>query len=180
MRNKPLPLTRPRVDAALLADPSARRALVMKEGPRVLAICQRLAADPEDAFQEVWARVFANLHQFDPEGKASIGTWIRTIAHRLLVDRHRRGQVRGAVLPFKDRAGEDSPVEEALLRRRRSAALDHALGELPDPQRRVVVSHHLGGLSLHAIAEAEGVALGTVKSRLHRARGRLAELLEAL
>lgn len=168
----------PRIDAALLADPAERRALVLREGPRVLALCQRLAADPEDAFQEVWARVFAHIDRFDPDGPASIGTWIRTIAHRMLVDRHRRGAVRGAVLPFTEQPGDLAPVDEVLARRQRKQALDRALAQLPEDQRRVVVSHHLGGLSLQDIAEAEAVPLGTVKSRLHRGRARLAELLE--
>ena len=52
-----------------------------------------------------------------------------------------------------------------------------AAGYRPCEYRRVVVLHHLNEVSLDAIAQEEGVALGTVKSRLHRARARLLELL---
>jgi RNA polymerase sigma-70 factor, ECF subfamily len=53
-----------------------------------------------------------------------------------------------------------------------------AMSCLPEGHRRVILLHHLHGLPLDQIAEQEGVALGTVKSRLHRGRARLAELLE--
>jgi RNA polymerase sigma-70 factor (ECF subfamily) len=106
-----------------------------------------------------------------------VGTWIRTIAHRHLVDRHRRGKVRGVVLPYKDVAAPLVSAEDALARRRRTQALDHALARLPADQRRVVVGHHLGGLSLAELAEAEDVAVGTIKSRLHRGRAHLAKWL---
>lgn len=55
--------------------------------------------------------------------------------------------------------------------------LEAAVASLPEPQRRVVVLHHLHDQPLEAIADAEGVPLGTVKSRLHRARNRLSEIL---
>ncbi|MCO4745465.1 MAG: sigma-70 family RNA polymerase sigma factor [Proteobacteria bacterium] len=177
MRTKPLPSADPLIDGAVAGDRRARRALVLREGPRVLALCRRLADDPDDAFQEVWARVFKSLDRFDVGGTASVGTWIRTIAHRHLVDRHRRGKVRGVVLPYEEIPAPLASAEDALARRQRSHALDDALTRLSDEQRRVVVGHHLGELSLGQLAEAEGVAIGTIKSRLHRGRAHLATLL---
>ena len=116
------------------------------------------------------------LSRFDPDGRASLRTWLVTIAHRHLVDRHRRRRVRGDVLEMRD-LPVSSGVEERLDRGRRQARLEAALARLPEAQRRVVVLHHLHGQPLEDIALAEGIALGTVKSRLHRARGRLADLL---
>jgi RNA polymerase sigma-70 factor (ECF subfamily) len=143
----------------------------------VWGICRRLAADPEDAYQAVWVKVFEALSRFDPGGTASLGTWIATIAHRHLVDLHRRHQVRGQVVPMAEILDPLPAADQLLDRSRRAARLEQALGVLPAPQRRVVVMHHLYGASVEDLAHGEGVAVGTVKSRLHRGRARLAQLL---
>jgi RNA polymerase sigma-70 factor, ECF subfamily len=156
-------------------DPAARAALVAQHGPLVWGLCRRLCAEPEDAYQEVWARVFAALPRFDADGTATLRTWVATITHRHLVDRHRRRTVRGEVVELGELPAplEGDPVE----RRRDRDRLEAALQRLPEAHRRVVVLHHLHDLPLDRIATDEGVALGTVKSRLHRARARLLELL---
>ena len=151
----------------------SQEALVAQHGPLVWGLCRRLCPDPEDAYQEVWARVFAALPRFEADGPATLRTWIATITHRHLVDRHRRRTVRGEVLELGELpAPIDAPEDRAD-----HARLEVALQRLPEAHRRVVVMHHLHERSLEDIASAEGVALGTVKSRLHRARARLLELL---
>ena len=135
--------------------------LVAREGPRLFSLCRRLTDDPDDAYQEVWERVFRALPGYDLAG-SPIGAWIATIAHRHLTDRWRRRQVRNEV-PFDDDVPDIPP----------SGDLEEALRHLPDAHRRVVLLHHLHGLSLEEIAASEAVALGTVKSRLHRARAAL-------
>ena len=119
----------------------------------------------------------ADRRPLDPHGRASLATWIRTITHRLLVDLHRRHKVRGHVVPMTDLVSEQLPADEVVARGERLARLERALAALPVAQRRVVVLHHLYGTALDEIAAAEGVAVGTVKSRLHRGRARLAQLL---
>ncbi len=152
----------PLVAHASTGDPGAQRLLVSREGPRLWSLCRRLTDDPEDAYQEVWERVFRALPGFDQAG-SPIRAWIATIAHRHLVDRWRRRQVRNEV-PFDD----DVPTVPP------SGDVDEALRHLPEAHRRVVLLHHLHGLSLEEIAANEAVALGTIKSRLHRARAALA------
>jgi RNA polymerase sigma-70 factor, ECF subfamily len=151
--------------------------LVQAHGPRVYALCSRLAPDPEDCYQEIWEKVLGALDRFDPRGPASIGTWIATIARRHLIDRHRRRTVRGEVVPIGGLASPDLALDEALSRRERQARVEAAVQALPEPMRRVVVLHHVHGVPLEQLAEEEGVAVGTIKSRLHRGRARLAELL---
>ncbi|MEZ4240069.1 MAG: sigma-70 family RNA polymerase sigma factor [Myxococcota bacterium] len=155
--------------------PDDRAALVAQHGPLVWGLCRRLCPDPEDAYQEVWARVFAALPRFDADGPASLRTWIATVTHRHLVDRHRRRTVRGEVVALGELSAplQPDPVE----RRRDQERLEQALQRLPEAQRRVVVMHHLHDQPVDDIAAAEGIAVGTVKSRLHRARARLLELL---
>jgi RNA polymerase sigma factor (sigma-70 family) len=140
-------------------------------GGLVWTICRRLSPDPEDAFQECWEKVLRALPSFDPEG-AALSTWIAVITHRHLVDRHRRRRVRGEVLPFSDFAGAQD-VEREAATREAIDQLDAELARLPVEQRRVVVMHHVHGIDLETIAAAEGVPIGTVKSRLHRGRAAL-------
>ena len=160
-------------------DARAWRELVARHGPRVFGLCRRLDPDPEDAYQEIWEKVFRALPGFDEAGRASLRTWLAVIAHRHLVDRHRRRGARGTLVAL-DGHEPDGPAPDAevrLDRERRRDRLETALAKLPEGQRRVLVMHHLCELPLDEIAVAEGVPIGTLKSRLHRGRGRLAELL---
>ncbi len=159
------------------ASPPQPPDVVAAHGPRVYAMCARLAADPEDCYQEIWEKVLGALDRFDPAGTASIATWIATIARRHLIDRHRRRQVRGVVVPLTGLASAEPAPEEALSRRQREIRVETALQALPDAHRRVVVLHHIHGVPLEQLAADEGVPLGTIKSRLHRGRARLADLL---
>ncbi|MCB9797688.1 MAG: sigma-70 family RNA polymerase sigma factor [Alphaproteobacteria bacterium] len=174
---QPVPRPDPLLALAVSGDRRARAELLREHGPRVRGLCLRLSPHPDDCYQEVWARVFDRLHRFDPLGPASLGTWITTLAHRTLIDRHRSRQRRGEALPLREHPAADPGVEELLHARGRAARLERALRALPEGQRRVVVLHHLEGRSLAEIAEVEGVATGTIKSRLHRGRARLARAL---
>ena len=178
---RPMQRTLPRQDQtvrkAAAGDADARRALVQTHGPMVYGLCRRMCSEPDDAYQEVWEKVFRALHRFDPDKPGALRSWVATITHRHLVDRHRRRRTRGVVVPLRDVPPRDPDIDERIARRQEVARLEAALQRLPEPHRRVVVMHHLQGVSLEEIAGQEGVATGTVKSRLHRARARLASLL---
>ena len=165
---------------ALAGDASARATLVAELGPRVWALCVRLDPEPDDAYQAAWAHLFPRLSRFDPAGPASLRTWVTTVVHRLLVDRHRRRSVRSQVpmgaLDTEHDVHTDDP-ETATGRALDRERLHAALLRLPEAQRRVVVLHHIHGLPLDELAASEGIAVGTCKSRLSRARARLAQLL---
>ena len=167
------------VARAARGDPRAWRELLAKHGPLVFGLCRRLDPEPEDCYQEVWAKVFGALPGFDQAGPASLRTWLAVITHRHLVDRHRRRGARGQLVAIDGHEPDDpGPGAEALISaRRRRDRLESALAALPEAQRRVVVLHHLCELPLEEIAASEGVPVGTLKSRLHRGRGRLAQLL---
>lgn len=166
-------------DALIAGDAGAWARLLAAEGPRIYALCRRLDPDPDDAFQAIWERVHQRMDRFDPAGPASLGTWIGSLARHLLVDRHRRRRVRGEVVGQIRLAepGRADRVEEALDAEGRRQRLEGALSRLPPGQRRAVLLHHLDGLAIDTIAQVEGVAEGTIKSRLHRARARLVRLL---
>ncbi|MFT5680891.1 MAG: RNA polymerase sigma-70 factor (ECF subfamily) [Myxococcota bacterium] len=165
------------LQAASVGEPDAWRALLDAHGPVVYALCRRLDPDPDDAYQEIWEKVLHGLHRFDPSGSAPLASWILRVAHRHLIDRHRRRRVRGEVVELGELPGAPVLLESRLDRAQQSRRLESALTRLPIGQRRVVVMHHIEGHSLEDIAKTEGVAVGTVKSRLHRGRGRLAVLM---
>ena len=131
-----------------------------------------------DLSQEVFLRVFRTIHQF--RGQSSLRTWIYRIAvnqarnrHRFWRRRHRDEQVsldelvatHGDVL-----SGHDSTPEQVLEQKELAARLQRALNGLPFDQRTAVVLREVDGLSYEEIAYSLGVAVGTVKSRLTRAR----------
>ncbi len=166
------------LDRAVSGDQPAREELVRLCGPTVWSIARRIDPNPDDAYQEIWEKILRGIPRFDPAGPASIRTWIATVAHRHLVDRHRRRKRRqplgqASVIPFEN-ASDATPADEQLDRASRNARLDEAIQGLPEHQRTVVVLHHLHGLPLEVIALQEGVATGTIKSRLHRGRATLA------
>lgn len=173
--SQPSPLSDDLIVRACSGDREARSALLERYGRVVWSLAHRLTPDPEDAYQEVWAKVFAALHGYDAFGAASFSTWLATVAHRHLVDRHRQRQVRGVVLPLDRMVAKDQPLDEQLDRRRRLDRVEAALSSLPDHARRVVLAHCVHGVPLKDIAADEGVPVGTIKARLHRARAALVE-----
>jgi RNA polymerase sigma-70 factor, ECF subfamily len=125
--------------------------------------------EAEDAVQEAYSRAWARwgkLREYaDPEG------WVRTVAYRVAVSGWRKARNR-LIAHLRhgvpDRVPELGPQHVALVA---------ALRTLNPHQRRVVVLHHLVGLPVDEIARETGVAVGTVKSRLARARQALAASL---
>ena len=133
-------------------------------------------AAAEDALQETFIRVLGGLGRFDPSGPARLSTWVLTIARRVALSRglaesraRRRERAAGESLPSS--RGFDE--EAAELRQ----ALSDAVAALPGAQRAVFVLRETQALSYEEIAAIEETDVGTVKSRLHRARLALQERL---
>jgi RNA polymerase sigma-70 factor (ECF subfamily) len=153
------------------------RGLVAAHGDLVYGMCRRLAVDPDDCYQEIWIKILRALPSFDPRGAAPLRGFVATIARRHLVDQHRREVVREKVARAAGPPAAPAGPEDALDHLRDRARLEAALDDLPTDQRHVVVQHHIHGVPLEQLASDEGVALGTIKSRLHRGRARLAQSL---
>jgi len=149
---------------------------------RVFGVALRMlgnAAEAEEIAQEVFLRAHRGLAEF--RGDARLSTWLYAIGSRLCLTRlgsSERGMLRQGEetltrLPH-DAVGPDAAFEQSELQ----AALHRAIAELPDDRRIVVVLRDLEGLSYEEIAGALELELGTVRSRLHRARMDLKEKLE--
>jgi RNA polymerase sigma-70 factor (ECF subfamily) len=159
------------LEACRRGDEAAFRALVEAHQDQVYALCAALAgADAEDLLQETFVRVHAAIPRFEPNGPASLKTWILTIARRLCTDRSRAARVRLAgALPADGLAADDAPDRD-LERSRLRARIRLAVAALPEEQRAVIALREWDGLAYEEIATIEGVPVGTVRSRLARAR----------
>jgi RNA polymerase sigma-70 factor (ECF subfamily) len=158
-------------------DAGAFRLLVRVYADRVFALCAALGgSDAEDLAQETFARVHRALGGFDWDGPATLGTWILRISRRLCHDRARGARLRleqgddGSVAAAT--ASGQTPEQETQARRL-GERLRRAIADLPAEQRAVLALREWDGLEYEAIAAIEGVPVGTVRSRLARARATL-------
>jgi RNA polymerase sigma-70 factor (ECF subfamily) len=131
----------------------------------------------EDLVQETFVRVLRALPSFDPAGPATLQTWMLTIATRLALNELRRKEPEALVDHQQPLAPERT--DAAAERRRLGAAIAAGVAALPDTQRAVFVLREYHELDYLEIASVLELDLGTVKSRLARARGALREHLVA-
>jgi RNA polymerase sigma-70 factor (ECF subfamily) len=178
-------LDEPTLRAAVHGDRRASRALVETYEVRVFALASRMLAGRgratiEDVAQDTFLQVFRRLAAFEPGGPARLSTWILTIAARRSIDELRKQ--RPALLADLDPAG-DARGDDRAIRRELVAAIEGALRELSPELRAAFLLREYHGLDYAEISRALAIDLGTVKSRLSRARAalraRLAEVHDA-
>jgi RNA polymerase sigma-70 factor (ECF subfamily) len=158
----------------------AFRRLFDHYAPRLKAYLRKVGAADEatdDLVQEVLLSVWRRAHQFDPN-KAALSTWIFTIARNKRIDVLRRDRRPEAELAAPPVPGE-SPMrgDQALELQQLSQQLTRALGTLPKEQSELLKIFYYEEKSHSAIAEELGLPLGTVKSRLRLALGKLRTII---
>ena len=160
--------------------------LVRPHFDRLYRLAWRLTgqkAEAEDLFQELLVKAYGKLDDLVKIDEP--GSWLSRIMYNLFIDERRRfarrrmhtveeGEMSGDGIAGL--AGTDNPVwdHERLERLKR---LDAALARLSDEHRLIVMLHDTEGYKLTEIQDLIGIPVGTVKSRLHRARNRLREIL---
>ncbi len=135
---------------------------------QIYAMCGNLT-EAQDCVQEAFIRAWDHRRKLDWERHPE--AWLRTTAYRLAVSRWRKAR---RALRQPDRAVEPQRTYEPSPDR---VAIDAALQQLPEDQRRAIVLHHLCDLSVAQVADEVGSPTGTVKARLARGRATLARLL---
>ncbi len=151
---------------------------------RVFGVALRMlgsAAEAEEVAQEAFLRALSSIASF--RGDAKLSTWLYTIVSRLCLNRlasAERKHVRHDDEALAQATDDREDPAERVERRQREAALHEAIAELADERRIVLVLADLEGLTYEEIADALAVPIGTVRSRLHRARVDLREKLEKL
>ena len=179
------------VTAFLGGEERAFSELVERYQTRLLNFIYRTIGDrdrAEDLVQEVFIRVYRHLHRFDRSKKFS--TWAYTIASNLAKNEH-RNRSRNPLVLFQTMQGasddEDRPLQfedttarpDDMYRKRHLRELvEDTVAKLPEHHRQVFVLRELEGKSYEETAEIPHCNLGTVKSRLNRARSAFAAIIE--
>lgn len=164
-------------------------ALIKPHLDRLYRLSFRLAGrkhEAEDLFQDVLIKVFPRMEELIDVDQP--GAWLCRVMYNHFIDNQRRFARQRLVAVSEDRLpagrgledlpGDLDPVADAE-RLDNIMRLDNALSKLSDEHRLVVLLHDTEGYKLHEIQELTGTPIGTLKSRLHRARARLREILES-
>jgi RNA polymerase sigma-70 factor (ECF subfamily) len=178
--------------AAKAGDRSAFECLVLSCQSRILRWLTRLTQDrsvAEELLQESLFKAFISLSSF--RGEATFATWLARIAHNTYLAwrkvNHRRPdqEVLDEDTVPSNTGSVDWPSfsespETLLWQQELSDRLGHALSELPDVLRQALTLREQEGLSYEEIAQIQQVPIGTVRSRIHRARETLSHTLKEL
>jgi RNA polymerase sigma-70 factor (ECF subfamily) len=168
------------LDAFRRRDPSGIRAMYQAYGHFVYVVALRVLGEhdlAEDATQQTFVRAWQAADRLDVARDPA--PWLATIAKRVAIDLYRREARRPTLAlsaaPASDRSLVTLPPDLDTL----DAAwhVRQAIDALPADEAAVVRLHHLQGMSHHEISDELGIAIGTVKSRSHRAHRKLAALL---
>ena len=162
-------------------DREAFAALFDRLAPRVKSFMLRKGATPEvaeDLVQEAMISIWTKAGLYDP-AKGTVKTWVFTIARNLRIDRLRReSPMLLANLEDYDAESEEPLGDEVVSRKQENDLLARALRDIPDEQREVLMLSFIEDIPQAEIAQRLGLPLGTVKSRIRLAYGRLRKSLE--
>ncbi|MBQ9324651.1 MAG: sigma-70 family RNA polymerase sigma factor [Clostridia bacterium] len=166
-------------------DPSAFEALISPHEDMVWRVCYRILQnheDAQDAMQDAMLRAYRGIAQF--RGDASLKTWLYQIAMSTATDLYRKRKIRladsvDALQEESHDIPDSSPLpEDTIYRRQRQRAIRDAICALSDSLRMPLELFALEGMSYPEIAQHLGLPLGTVKSRIARARLAVQENLQ--
>ena len=163
------------VQRAAAGDSRAFERLYREHSGRVYGLCLRLTRDAhlaEDCTQDTFINAWKALPQF--QTRSSLGTWLHRIAVNVSLGKRRKAT---PVLESEPEDEESTLGGFALETPVEVRELESAIGELPDGARDALVLHALYGYSHGEAAQMLGIAEGTCKAQLHRARKLLRERL---
>ncbi len=174
------------IERTLAGDRSAFSELVSRYQDRLYASMLGVtgsAEEAEDVVQDAFVRAFVKLASF--QQTSPFFTWLYRIAFNTALSRHRRRRTRVSLDQVRETTGME-PVDnvdapdEAMLRRERIAMVRQAMAQLTEEHRSILVLREMDEHSYETIAEILEISIGTVRSRLSRARYQLKLTLEAI
>lgn len=174
------------IDAALGGQSVAFGRLVTKYQDRLYNALVHVvgsAEEAQDVAQDAFVQAFLKLGSF--QRSAAFYTWLYRIAFNLAISRFRKSKPTVSIDQARDCTGDeiearDAPPTERLDRQERAGQVQTALAALDEHHRAVLVLREIDGCAYETIAEILDVPLGTVRSRLHRARMEMRELLKGV
>ena len=163
------------IERARAGDTAAFEALYRQHVGRVYGLCLRMtgnASEADDCAQEAFIQAWTQLERF--RGDAAFGTWLHRIAVNAVLGRMRKSRREQDRLQVVRDTQQEAPAigDSGGLN-----DLEQALGELPSGARQVFVLHAVYGYSHEETGDMLGIASGTSKAQLHRARRLLAQQL---
>lgn len=178
------------IKSALNGDISAFEELIIQYEKKVYNVALRVLKNPDDAMdisQEVFIKIYKNLDKFD--GKASFSTWLYRITTNTCIDelRKRKGKetysidndIENEEGSYKREFVDNSPTpEEQTIIKESGNEIIKAMENLSDEHRTIIILRDIEGLSYNEIADITGVSIGTVKSRISRARLSLKNIIK--
>ncbi len=174
------------IDRALTGDRAAFTRLVELNQDRLFASMLQVTGSPDEAeevVQDAFIRAFVKLDTF--KRNSQFFTWLYRIAFNSALTRRRRKRAKVSLDQGRDHGGLEvtdpgDAVDEPILRRERIVMVRRALRTLTDEHRSILVLREMQEHSYEHIAEILEISIGTVRSRLSRARRQLKLELEAM
>lgn len=174
------------IDQALTGDRSAFTMLVKENQDRLFASMLQVTGSPDEAeevVQEAFIRAFMKLDTFQRNSR--FFTWLYRIAFNSALTRQRRKRARVSLDYWHETGGMEisdngDAVDEPILRRERVDMVRTAMQTLTDEHRIILVLREMDGHAYETIAEILEISIGTVRSRLNRARKQLKMAIEAI
>lgn len=134
------------------------------------------AEDTEDLLQETFIKVYINLHKYSPN--YTFGQWVYTIARNTHIDFERCRQENLSIdEKFSSPAASTPSPEDTLINSQQRSQIEHYIQCLPEQYRSLFKMRFLEDYSYDEIAEKLQLPMGTVKTRIHRARERICALI---
>ena len=171
------------IASVLAGDADSFEPLVKEHEKKIYNLALRMTGDPDDAYdvaQDAFVKAYTSLKDF--RGESAFGSWLYRLASNVCLDFLRREKRRGTVsLTVEDEELDIADLrfspEDELERTELRDAINTALMRLPAAARQMIVMRDVSGLSYAEIAETLDLELGTVKSRIARAREKLIAVL---
>ncbi len=173
------------IERSLAGDSQAFGELVCRYQDRLYSAVVhivRCRAEAEDVVQEAFVQAYVKLRTFKHNSR--FYTWLYRIAVNVSISHRRRKRVELSVEQGREATG-DEPLDtspspsEPLEQAERKEKLERAMGLLTEEHRAIIVLRHMDEFSYEEIADILEISVGTVRSRLHRARAQLLEHLRA-
>ena len=177
------------IKSALKGDMQSFEELMYQYEKKVYNVALRVFKNPEDAkdiSQDVFIKIYKNLDKFD--NKSSFSTWLYRITTNTCIDELRKRKGKETISidndieddegNFKREFADNEPTpEEKVISKEGESEIIKSMNTLSDEHRTIIVMRDIEGLSYTEISEIIGVSIGTVKSRISRARLQLKNII---
>ena len=167
-------------------DHRAFEILVSRYEQKLLSFAYRLLGDfdgAKDLVMETFLRIYKHALKYEPRSKFS--TYIYKVTRNLCINEFKKREFRKTdsldelgINEGFEYAGSSLNPAEVLERSERQQLVQKALSELPEDQKTILILTEFQGMSYERVAQVMGCSMGTVKSRIHRARKKIKEWME--